>query len=148
MKPYTHRPPTCRTEESGATLIEVLVAIVVLSIGLLGLAGLQMTGLQSNHSAYLRSQATLLAYDLSDRMRVQRQAALSGAFDDASPSAERIGWNNEVASMLGAGATGSVVRSGADVTITITWNDDRGRIRGQGEVATVTNVNFVYRTEL
>ena len=59
-----YRDPT-----GGFTLLEVLVAVAVLSIGLLGLAGLQVSGLRFNHSAYLRTQATLLAYELADRMR-------------------------------------------------------------------------------
>jgi type IV pilus assembly protein PilV len=58
----------------GFTLIEVLVAIVVLSIGLLGLAGLQAISLQNNHSAYLRMQATLAANDMTDRMRANMGA--------------------------------------------------------------------------
>jgi type IV pilus assembly protein PilV len=56
------------TGQRGFTLIEVLVAVVILAIGLLGLAGLQATGLRSNHSAYLRSQASLQAYDIIDRI--------------------------------------------------------------------------------
>ena len=55
--------------QSGFSLIEVLISIVIASIGLLGLAGMQATGLKNNHSAYQRSQATVLAYDLADRMR-------------------------------------------------------------------------------
>jgi type IV pilus assembly protein PilV len=54
---------------AGFTLLEVLVAVVVLSIGLLGLASLQVNGLRFNHSAYMRTQATLLAEELADRMR-------------------------------------------------------------------------------
>lgn len=53
----------------GVSLIEVLVTVVVVSIGLLGLAGLQASGTKFNHSAYMRSQATNLAYDMADRMR-------------------------------------------------------------------------------
>jgi type IV pilus assembly protein PilV len=54
----------------GFTLIEVLIAMVVIAMGLLGLAGLQATNLKNNQSAYFRSQATQLAYDIADRMRV------------------------------------------------------------------------------
>lgn len=73
---------------SGFTLIEVLVAVLVLSVGLLGLAGLQATSLKSNHSAYLRTQAVLLTYDLIDRMRANRNLAVSAnayltEFDEA-----------------------------------------------------------------
>jgi type IV pilus assembly protein PilV len=54
---------------AGFTLIEVLIAMLVLAVGLLGLAGLQAASLKNNQSAYNRSQATQLAYDLADRMR-------------------------------------------------------------------------------
>lgn len=53
----------------GFTLLEVMVALLVLSIGLLGLAMLQATNLQFNTDAYTRTQATLFAYDIIDRMR-------------------------------------------------------------------------------
>ena len=56
-------------KHSGFTLIEVLIAMLVLAVGLLGLAGLQATSLRNNQSAYNRSQATQLAYDIADRMR-------------------------------------------------------------------------------
>lgn len=61
--------------EAGFTLIEVLISVLVLAIGLLGLAGLQATGLKNNASAYHRTQATLLAYDIADRMRANRVEA-------------------------------------------------------------------------
>ena len=53
----------------GFTLVEVLVAMVILAIGLLGLASLQAIALKDNQDAYLRSQANLLAYEMNDRMR-------------------------------------------------------------------------------
>lgn len=65
----------------GFTLLEVLVAMVVLSVGLLGLSGLQTTGLRNNHSAFLRSQATLVAHDVIDRMRANRDSAVAGNYD-------------------------------------------------------------------
>jgi type IV pilus assembly protein PilV len=53
----------------GFTLLEVMVALFVLSLGLLGMAGMQLGGMQSTKSAYSRTQATLVAYDIIDRMR-------------------------------------------------------------------------------
>ncbi len=58
-----------RLAQRGATLVEILVAVVLLSFGLVGLAGLQYNGSKFNHGAYLRSQGTALAYDQLDRMR-------------------------------------------------------------------------------
>jgi len=68
------------------TLIEVLVALLVLSIGLLGLAALQNTALQFNTDSYQRTQATLLAYDILDRMRANPSAVSAGNYDVATPS--------------------------------------------------------------
>lgn len=63
----------------GFTLIEVLVAIVILTVGILGLAGLQGTALQNTHSAHLRSQAVNLAHDIAERMRSNRATALQNS---------------------------------------------------------------------
>ncbi len=56
-------------KSQGFTLVELLVTVVVLAIGLLGMAGLQTTGLSANQSAYHRSQATVAISDIIDRMR-------------------------------------------------------------------------------
>ena len=66
--------------ERGFTLIEILVALLVLSFGLLGLAMLQATGLRFNTDSYMRSQATILAYDLVDRMRANKAGADAGNY--------------------------------------------------------------------
>lgn len=67
--------------QQGFTMIEVLVTVIILSIGLLGLAGLQATSLRNNQSAFLRSQATILAYDIADRMRANGAAAANGDYE-------------------------------------------------------------------
>ena len=63
-------------QHRGFSLIEVLVALLVLSIGLLGLAALQTTSLQYNTGSYFRTQATFLAYDIIDRMRANTDAVV------------------------------------------------------------------------
>jgi type IV pilus assembly protein PilV len=73
-----------RRRDQGFTLIEVMVALLVLSIGLLGLAGLQVAALQNNQSAFMRSQATALAYDLADRMRSNVLGTISANYDMAN----------------------------------------------------------------
>jgi type IV pilus assembly protein PilV len=64
------------SHNQGFSLIEVLVALLVLSIGLLGLAALQTTSLQYNTGSYFRTQATFLAYDIIDRMRTNIAAVV------------------------------------------------------------------------
>jgi type IV pilus assembly protein PilV len=66
-------------KNSGFTLIEVLIAALILSVGLLGLAGLQAASIKNNLSAYNRSQATQLAYDMADRMRANKNESLDPA---------------------------------------------------------------------
>lgn len=147
-------------KETGATLIEVLVAMVVLAIGLLGLAGLQATSIQSNHSAYYRSQATILASDLADRMRANRTEALTDAYlidfptpstsndEDSGTSAQKdiAAWLNQLARTLPDG-TGKVEKDSTLVTISIRWNDTRGQIKASDDVNTHTET-FAYRTEI
>jgi type IV pilus assembly protein PilV len=63
-------------KSNGFTLIEVLIATLVLAVGLLGLLGLQAASIKNNLSAYNRSQATQLAYDMADRMRANKNESL------------------------------------------------------------------------
>jgi len=128
----------------GFTLIEVLVAMVLLAVGLLGLAGLQVTSLSNNQSAYNRSQATELAYDLADRMRANvagraTYASIAPTDAAAKPTCLNVAscntatmaendlyeWNLAVTNSLPAGS-GTIATIGGNVyTITITWDDDR-----------------------
>jgi len=80
-----------RTSLAGFSLIEVLVALLVLSIGLLGLAALQTTGLTLNHESYGRTQAVLQAYDIIDRMRANKSdsgGAVNSTYDSVALGAQ------------------------------------------------------------
>ncbi|NRB38249.1 MAG: type IV pilus modification protein PilV [Pseudomonadales bacterium] len=68
--------------QRGMNLIEVLITILVLSVGLMGMAAIQLTGLKSNQSAYFRSQASMLAYDMADRMRANATLAYVSTGND------------------------------------------------------------------
>jgi len=73
-----------RTAMRGATLLEVMIALMIFSIGMLGLAALQVTGLRESGNAERRTQATLLANDLIERMRSNPAAIIAGNYDDAT----------------------------------------------------------------
>ncbi|WP_038038469.1 MULTISPECIES: type IV pilus modification protein PilV [unclassified Thioalkalivibrio] len=136
----SHSLPVVRLARArGVTLIEVLVALVVLSIGVIGLAALQAQALQMNQGAYMRAQATNLAYDIADRMRTNRAAALDGTYDTSfqSPpdceapgtgpdlaSADLTQWRVALACALPEGQ-GRIERNGDVFTITIRWDNRR-----------------------
>jgi type IV pilus assembly protein PilV len=85
MKPCSIQTPRLE-RESGFGLIEVLVAMLVLAIGLLGLAALQTQGVRFNHDAMVRTQATALAYDIIEKMRANSlNTAAGGATAYVSP---------------------------------------------------------------
>ena len=69
--------------QRGFSLIEVLIAILVLAIGLLGMANMQASGMRCTHGAYLRTQATVLGDDILDSMRANVTAARGGSYDVA-----------------------------------------------------------------
>ena len=61
----------------GITMVESLVALVVTSVGMLGIAGLYVTGIKAGRSALLRTQAVNLASDMADRIRANRRAVMA-----------------------------------------------------------------------
>lgn len=75
-KPGTHPP------QQGFSLIEVLVAMLIAALGLLGLAGLQARAMSAEFESYQRSQALVLAMDMAERMRMNR--SYSGTFKNIS----------------------------------------------------------------
>lgn len=119
----------------GFTLLEVLVAMLVLSIGLLGLAGLMAASLKNSHSAYYRTQATWMAYDALDRMRANRQVALAGGYNLSlgdSPGGAGLAatdlaeWVASLEGALPEGQGSIAVGANGTVTVIVQWNDSRG----------------------
>ncbi len=130
-----------RRRAGGFTMIEVLVAFIIFSFGMLGLAGLQTRLLTYGQSSLLRSQATALTDDVMDRMRVDRQNAIAGSWDtsldDAGDSIttgaspyqfDLRDWKLEVERLLPQGQASIVMDAANENTITviIRWNDSRG----------------------
>ena len=149
------RKPGRNGMQNGFTLLEVLIALVVLSIGLLGLAGLQATGMRNNHDAYLRSQATLLVTDVMDAMRANRgsttdaNSALGGAYvinfnetpaasSTASAANDLRNWKTKLAAILPNG-DGRINQNGEIFVIDIRWANAEDR---------TNTVTFTTRTAL
>lgn len=130
--------------QSGLSLLEVLIAIAVLGIGLLGLAHMQSFGLLNIEKAYQRSQATVLAYAIADKMRANVTTAnnyLTTFMDPAAATAQpnckttagcSVGalaenglfeWQSEMTDQL-PGASGTITFADGNYTVAITWDDN------------------------
>lgn len=72
-----------RAAQHGFSLLEVMIALLVLAVGLLGLAALQNLGLRINHQSYERTQATILIEDMIDRMRANPAGVVAGDYTQA-----------------------------------------------------------------
>jgi type IV pilus assembly protein PilV len=123
-------------KESGFGLIEILVALLILAIGLLGMASLQTTSLQQTTGSQARTQAIFLAEDLVERVRANRPnrsdyvlAAPNAvacntdfAIDNTAVAANDISeWRNSLACLL-PGGNGEVTVNGDVITVEVTWS--------------------------
>ena len=137
---------------AGFSLIEVLIALMILSVGTLGIAAMMAVSLKSKNSAYSRTQANDLAYTILDRMRANRPTAIQHDYDIAlgakpatPPSGGCVGlaadctpaeianldlteWKDSLANILPSG-DGSIRTADLDqmtqVTISVQWKDKR-----------------------
>lgn len=138
---------------SGFTLIEVLVAMLVMAIGIMGLISLQLNTLQSNQAASYRSQAVWAATDILDRMRANRTVAIAEGYDISMNSsapgdtstianADLSDWLTGLSNWLPSGDGSIDFDTGSSiVTITIQW--DESQIKdGTG------NEQFVFETQI
>jgi len=136
-----------RQHQQGVTLIEVLVSLLILGIGLLGAAALQLNALKFTDSSTMNSQASFIAYDMLDRIRANPQADYALTSLEVAPAAgdssnsrtqDLFDFATNVRSFGGTGAGGSIAVNGRVVTINITWNDTRA--------ANTTSVSNVTKT--
>ncbi len=126
---------------AGFTLIEVLVAVLVMSIGLLGLASLQATSLRFNNDSSAQTQAAIFASDMADRMRanVSRAAdypgkaaaentnchSAAGCSPDDMAGHDIFEWQDRLGDELPAGQGAITALGGGLFTITVMWDEQR-----------------------
>ncbi len=144
MNASSHRS-TVRAAQGGMTMVEVLVTLVLTSVGLLGVAALQLATLKNNQEAYVRSQASILAADILDRIRADSRGFRAGSFDadfnegggEGTPAARDVeAWQASIDATLPGGeenAAGRIERNGNIVTITIRWAQRRTESDGDND---------------
>lgn len=99
-KTMSNNPIKTFNRQSGLSLVEILITVLIMSIGALGIASMQLTGLKYSTGAYGRTQATLLANDMMDRIRANKDYARTGgqkyklsSFVDNAPTSQDCNQN-------------------------------------------------------
>jgi type IV pilus assembly protein PilV len=134
--------------QRGVGMLEILVSVLVLAIGLLGLAALQSIGMKYNYQSLQRTQAVMLAYELTDRIRANSDARVAGQYtiaygtDPGQPaagtcqtvsctSAEMAAfdlalWKESISDLLGDDADGQITYNAATLLhkIHVRWKEN------------------------
>ncbi|MGM0571780.1 type IV pilus modification protein PilV [Marinobacter sp.] len=138
-----HRPPGGKSTQ-GFSLIEVLVAVLILAIGLLGVAGVQVVSMQNTSNANLRTQATVYAQDMAEQIRAHGGSLPSNGDIDA--------WEDRLVDALGPDAEANITSSGNVFQIQLEWierdsaAEDEGGEESPG--AGRSRQSFTYRIEV
>lgn len=140
--------------QAGSSLLEVMIAVLILAVGMLGMAALQAVTLKNSNSSAARTQAVMQSYSMLDRLRLNRELAGSGGFnvtgwtcaeaaaapDDAADDTDYSvfnGWLANVQDVLGASACGRVECAANQCTVGVRWDDSRATGGVQGEPITI-----------
>ncbi|KGM57619.1 hypothetical protein N799_06105 [Lysobacter arseniciresistens ZS79] len=132
-----------RARQTGTSLLEVLIAVLILAVGMLGMAALQAVTLKNSNSSTARSQAVMQTYSLFDRMRLDRATAMAGGYnvgwtcaaaadnpdsadDDAVDYSVFNGWLANLQDELGPGTCGRIQCAADACTVGVRWDDSRG----------------------
>ncbi len=135
--PRFPRRPARPARTRGFSMLEALVSVVVLSMGLLGVAALQGVGLRANSSASYRSQAAWFAAQMIEEARAQRAGVISGgggvvgtlgsAVCNSAGSTPLARWQARIACALPSGQGGVAYNAFTQrLTVTVRWDDSRG----------------------
>jgi type IV pilus assembly protein PilV len=139
-----------KNRRAGFAMIEVLMTIVVLAVGALGLAGLQLAAMKYNKESVGRTKATLLAEELSDRMRANMQGVQSGSYTENNGYTAAI---TALAAITAPSCGGSTTGTTSDCTYAqmatldlANWSTDLvvALPQGTGAVVPITSNGYTY----
>lgn len=132
--------------QRGASLLEVLIAVLILAIGMLGMAALQAITLKNTGSAAQRSAAVIQSYAMLDMMRANRDAARAGQYNqgwlcEAPGGGGRVSndiaqWIGQLHGAMGETACGRIACGANNCEVGVRWDDSRGTGGGEPIVTT------------
>lgn len=122
--------------QQGFSLIEVMVSLLVLGIGLLGIAALLTVSLRNAQSSSAQNQATIQAYAMLDALRANKSAAIVGQYDltqytcnepatDNRIGAEQAGWIRSLKTEVSPTACGRIRCTSLTCAVSVRWDDTR-----------------------
>lgn len=153
-----------KSKQRGITIIEVLVAMLILAVGLLGMASLQVRAVSDTTNASFRSIAIFYANDMADRIRANPAGEQGNLYNSVAGNAEKSNcktttgcnftdmaahdkweWLQAIGNAL-PGGTGTLSKSGDEYTVTVSWNtrsnvEDAG---GNQQTMETSSVNFSF----
>lgn len=127
----------------GVSLLEVMISVLIMGIGMLGVAAMQATALRNSQSSAERSQAVIQSYSIMDSMRANRDAALSGEYNTSGwmcevpgagslSAADRSAWLSSLRAVIGNGTPDSAICGQVQCTsatgicvVGVRWDDSR-----------------------
>jgi type IV pilus assembly protein PilV len=132
----------------GVSLIEVLVSVVVLSIGMLGAAALQASALRGNQGSFERTQISILTQSIFDAMRANRAAVMSNAYNTSgwlcsAPSTGTLAgtdlarWYAALQAQVQPGACGRIECNAGACSVSTRWDDSRSAGGGSSQIVTL-----------
>lgn len=136
MPPHPRRASCIKLRQRGVGLIEVLVSVLVVTMGLLGAAALQATALRNNQGSYERTQTSILTQGIFDAMRanlagVNTNGYNTGGWVCTAPNAASLAssdiarWVDNLHSQIHSGACGSINCAAGACTVGVRWDDSR-----------------------
>ena len=153
-----------KKHQKGSSLLEVLIALLIMAIGLLGLAAVQVNSLKNLNNSQFRSLATTYAYGMAERMRSNRSAVIAGYYDAIDASAtdpnctsctaaqiaqlDAYQWHQSLSSSVASGGlptgNGTVLKNGSVYDITVSWQEQQRNSDG----GNIDDVNFTLSIQL
>jgi type IV pilus assembly protein PilV len=122
--------------QRGVSLVEVMISVLIVSLGMLGAAALQATALRNNQGSYERTQTSILTQGIFDAMRANLVAVNANSYDTGgyictAPATTSLAgtdiarWINTLQTQINTGACGSITCAAGACTVNVRWDDSR-----------------------